>query len=208
MCQKISIASALLLLCGLEGIVRLILGIQPTPQKFRLSHQLGWEWNLGYEAVIDYHGDTYRTVVSSQGLRNEEVTIPKPPNVYRIIALGDSITEGGGVKLEKTFVKILGRLLQARTPAPIIEIINASTGDCGTGLGYPQQHWVQCAETRNIPVLDLLPLFRAQSTPDLFYDQVHLKSASHHLVAEAVFNAILASAQLDPNLYSPNNAVK
>jgi lysophospholipase L1-like esterase len=132
--QKIIIAltSVILLLCGFEGAVRFILGIQPAPPKFLLSPTLGWQWNPHYDAVTNYHGDEYRTIVSSQGLRNEVITIPKPPNVIRIIALGDSITEGGGVALENTFVKILEEFLQNEAPTQTIEVINAGTGDYGT----------------------------------------------------------------------------
>jgi len=55
-------------------------------------------------------------MVSSQGLRNEEIPVPKPASVYRAIALGDSITEGGGVELDGTFVKLLERSLQIENP--------------------------------------------------------------------------------------------
>jgi lysophospholipase L1-like esterase len=339
----IAVTSVALLLCGLEGSVRIFFRIQPTAEKFQQSPQLGWEWTPGYDAVIDYHGDKYRLTVSSQGLRNEEISVPKPAGVYRVIALGDSITEGGGVELDGTFVKLLERSLQIENPEHTIEVINAGTGDYGTeqeliwlrerglvyepdlvllnvylndsrsftppssliatldnflirrsalyffgrhatrwllalqtikspdfrfryddewgseawmtdsdaltrliqeadqdwglawkdeelariedgitqmiqianehgfelllvifsvdvqvyaqvdtplGLDRPQQELVAFAQRQGIPILDLLPLLRAHRASDLFYDQAHLKPATHQIVADAILQAL------------------
>jgi lysophospholipase L1-like esterase len=61
--------------------------------------------------------------ISSQGLRNREVSILKPRGSTRILALGDSITYGPAVKGEDTFAAGLERLLVAEgIPA---EVINA-----------------------------------------------------------------------------------
>ena len=128
----IAIASILLLLCGLEGFARIFLGVQPKAERFQLSHELGWEWTPGYDTVETYHGVDYRMTISDQGLRNEEIAVPKPPNTYRIIAVGDSVTEGPGVELSGTFVKLLERSLRTANLARKIEVVNAGIGDYGT----------------------------------------------------------------------------
>lgn len=128
----IAITSVLLLLGGLEGYARVVLGIQPTVEPIQLSHQLGWEWTPGYDAVETDHGVSYRMTISRQGLRDKEIAVPKLPHTYRIIALGDSITEGPGVELDETFVKLLERSLQVENPGCTIEVINAGIEDYGT----------------------------------------------------------------------------
>ena len=55
--------------------------------------------------------------ISSQGLRDRVFEIPKPPGVQRIIALGDSVTYGLGVRLEDTFAKQLENLLSEEKTA-------------------------------------------------------------------------------------------
>ena len=67
---------------------------------------------------------------SSQGLRNEEVKIPKPKGTFRILAVGDSFTYGWGVDLNKGWVKLLESKL--RVKGKTVEMINA--GDPGIGL--------------------------------------------------------------------------
>lgn len=149
----IAITGVLLLLGGLEGYARVVLGVRPTAERIQLSHQLGWEWTPGYDAVEDYHGVNYRMTISRQGLRDKEMAVPKPSSTYRIIALGDSITEGPGVELDETFVKVLERSLQAENPGHTIEVINAGNSDYGT-----QQELVWLRERGLIYEPDLLIL--------------------------------------------------
>jgi hypothetical protein len=49
--------------------------------------------------------------INSYGLRDREYSVEKPPNVYRIVMLGDSTTLGWGVPEEQTVAKILEREL-------------------------------------------------------------------------------------------------
>ena len=49
--------------------------------------------------------------INSLGFRDEEFTEQKPDGVFRILALGDSMTFGPGVNVEETYPKVLERLL-------------------------------------------------------------------------------------------------
>ena len=129
----ISAAAILFMAVVLEGGIRLLFPDHPQPDRFRLSTLLGWEWTPGYEAVEHFKGVDYQMKISTQGLRNELVVVPKPAGTYRILALGDSITEGPGVELQGTLIKILERLLAEKwVGIETVEVVNAGTGDYGT----------------------------------------------------------------------------
>jgi lysophospholipase L1-like esterase len=132
----IAIGSILLLFVVLEVSARVLLGVEPKLERMQLHPQLGWQWTPGYDTIETYYGVDYRMKISSQGLRDKEITIPKPPDTYRIIAVGDSITEGPGAELGETFVKQLESLLQIQNPTREIEVINAGVGDYGTEQEY------------------------------------------------------------------------
>lgn len=61
--------------------------------------------------------------ISSQGVRDDEVPIPKPEGTLRILVLGDSVTYGANVSREKTFPNRLESLLRERSGSA--EVINA-----------------------------------------------------------------------------------
>ena len=69
------------------------------------------------ENIPHGHGNFIGVPVSinSYGLRGEEISVPKPANRFRIVVLGDSITFGYGIPLERTYVKVLERLLNQST---------------------------------------------------------------------------------------------
>lgn len=129
----IVIGSILLTVLLLEGAARWLLGVQPTPARFQLNPLLGWEWTPGYDAVEPYKGTSYRMTINEQGLRNDDsYAVPKPPETYRIIALGDSVVAAPGVALADTFVKQLEQLIQVAIPDHTVEVVNAGTDDYGT----------------------------------------------------------------------------
>jgi hypothetical protein len=72
--------------------------------------------------------------INSQGLRDNEYSLAKPPGTYRIMMLGDSTTFGWGVPLEDTAAKILERKLNnGRTAGDNeFEVINAGVGNYDT----------------------------------------------------------------------------
>jgi hypothetical protein len=74
-------------------------------------------------------------VTSSLGLRDREYTSPKPPSVVRVLMLGDSFTEGGGLALEQTVAKGVERALNARG-CGTYEVVNAGVASYSPILEY------------------------------------------------------------------------
>lgn len=86
-----------------------------------------WFYNLGEARELTYTKEEFVHFrqVSSHGIREREVTPQKAPNEYRVLALGDSFTEGVGTDYESTWVKVLERHLAARMPGRLVTTINA-----------------------------------------------------------------------------------
>ncbi len=64
--------------------------------------------------------------INAHGLRGPEFTTEKPPGVFRILNLGDSIAMGWGVREEDTYGRQLENLLNASRPLDLrYEVINA-----------------------------------------------------------------------------------
>lgn len=60
--------------------------------------------------------------ISSQGLRDREYAVVKPPGITRILVLGDSVVFGWGVRAEETVAKQLERML--REEGHSVEVLN------------------------------------------------------------------------------------
>jgi hypothetical protein len=72
--------------------------------------------------------------INSNGLRDREYSLAKPPDVYRIVMLGDSTTFGWGVPVEQTVAKLLETELN-KTPDSRyrhFEVLNAGVGNYNT----------------------------------------------------------------------------
>lgn len=78
----------------------------------------------------------FEATISAQGLRNNFVTVPKPKDKIRILAIGDSFTFGWGVDLKDTWVKLLEKSLKER--GLNVEIVNAGV----PGIGLRAERWV------------------------------------------------------------------
>lgn len=121
---------------ALEVGVRLLISQNPDVydgEKFLLLHPPpGEPQTLVPHSAGKYTGVPVR--VNSIGLRDREVAMPKPEAVFRVLAIGDSVTFGFGVRLEETYVKRLEQRLNAgldQSPARV-EVVNA--GIPGTGI--------------------------------------------------------------------------
>jgi lysophospholipase L1-like esterase len=69
-----------------------------------------------------FKGTLYRT--NSSGFRGREYAVPKPPGVFRIVAIGDSFTMGSGVREQDTYSQRLERLLDTEDPSRVVEVLN------------------------------------------------------------------------------------
>jgi hypothetical protein len=78
---------------------------------------------------------------SSQGLRDREYPLEKPPGTVRIAAIGDSFTMGSGVEMEDVYPKVLEREL-TRTEGRPFEVL-----DFGVG-GYGLRQYVAVMKTK------------------------------------------------------------
>jgi lysophospholipase L1-like esterase len=80
----------------------------------------------GDEGYFSAPPDGFRVKVkiNSKGLRDKEYTYEKPEGTYRILILGDSITAGLAVPLEKLFSEIFEKKLNDN-PNKKFEVINA-----------------------------------------------------------------------------------
>ena len=73
--------------------------------------------------------------INSLGLRDREYVSPKPPAIFRILMLGDSFTEGGGLKLEQTVAKRVESGLNAGG-CGAYEVVNAGVASYSPILEY------------------------------------------------------------------------
>ncbi len=113
-------AAVALSLLAAELLIRL-LGVAPQVYVIRKGRfQLSPNRKIGYEpAPLAYQGKElsfydYQGASNSLGYRDVEHAVAKPPGVYRIVVLGDSIAAGLRVdRFEDTFPPLLGRLLTA-----------------------------------------------------------------------------------------------
>lgn len=85
----------------------------------------------GVSAIVA--GTSFST--SSLGLRDREYASPKPPSVVRLLMLGDSFTEGGGLVLEQTVTKRVETALNARG-CGAYEVVNAGVASYSPILEY------------------------------------------------------------------------
>lgn len=81
---------------------------------------------------------------NSIGLRNREITPTPPPGTFRILALGDSLTLGWGVRFEDSFTVQLEKRLKSSPPPGYheVEVINAGVGNYNTSqeVAYYLEH--------------------------------------------------------------------
>ena len=123
-----------------EVITRVVM---PNFVMFRMMHQpddkLGYRLVPKFEMIHKTSDYNVYVKINSAGLRDKEFPSYKDPDIYRILALGDSFTFGIGVNSEETYPKILETLLN-QTPISSklrkYEVMNAGVDGYGTEQEY------------------------------------------------------------------------
>jgi lysophospholipase L1-like esterase len=146
----LSLISLLVALLGAELLLR-VTGAAPEVSIIRKGRfQLSANPRIGYEPVpsVHYEGTDlsfydYQGASNSLGYRDTEHAIAKPPGVYRILVLGDSIAAGLRLqKYERTFPPILENTLrQAGVKA---EVMNFAVS------GYNTQQEVETLKDKGL----------------------------------------------------------
>jgi hypothetical protein len=93
----------------------------------------GWGLRPGAQGWALSEANVY-VRINSDGLRDREHTIQKPPATLRIAVLGDSYVEGMNVPLEQTLPAVLERQLSSYSPLGKrrVEVINFGVSGYGT----------------------------------------------------------------------------
>lgn len=132
------ISSFILTLIAVEAILRLsgitLTSLEKRHGKYIFINHGSFQdslhiWTPNSEHQIgDIDNFLYSRQTNSQGLSDKEWTVDKPDSIYRIIALGDSFTEGDGAPADSTWPALLQSQLNLEQPR--VEIMNA--GVCGS----------------------------------------------------------------------------
>ncbi len=93
--------------------------------KLRWGYRPAPRWDY-----FDEHG-CVRIDTNSLGLRDLEFDVQKAPNEYRVLALGDSMTYGMGVRLDLSWPQVLEARLREELARPV-EVINAGFATAGS----------------------------------------------------------------------------
>ena len=134
-----ALLSAILTLAAGEWLCRRMFKKNIEELKFSRSDlyyyydRAGYRHNMpnavGYERMWNDQGKAeFR--INSFGFRGPEIPVPKPAGTTRIFFLGDSITLGGRLPEDATFVSQIGKALSA-VPSTRYEVVNSGVGDVG-----------------------------------------------------------------------------
>lgn len=74
----------------------------------------------------------YQLDTNSQGIRDDEIPLEKPASSYRVVVIGDSLTEGVGVEGYQTFSSVAQELFASKRPDKTIEFINCGFSNTGS----------------------------------------------------------------------------
>ena len=103
----------------------------------------------------------YLVETNSLGLRGPEMSARKPPGVFRIATIGDSVTEGYYVDNPNTYPCLLEQRL--RRQGFDVEVANAGTGGCSIDREYEVLRTIVAPLDPDLVVLTIVP----NDIPDL-----------------------------------------
>jgi hypothetical protein len=168
------------LLGGILAEIALRVAGYSYPEFYSLDQSRGYALRPGAEGWYRKEGEAY-VRINSDGLRDQEHSLTKPPDTIRIAVVGDSYPEAFPVSLDKTFWWVMGANLQQcdAFPGKKIEVLNFGVSGYGTAqelLTLRDQVWkyspdlVMLAVTTNNDITDnLRALKKTDEIPYFIY---------------------------------------
>lgn len=167
------VQNSLLALASIVVALALLeIGARFLPPPFDSSHTnpaescwpaTGWRGKPNFETTIATENVVHNLKLNSQGMHDGEHSVPKPPNTYRILMLGDSFVHAIQVPERQTAHQILEDNLNRGDASPAVEVISGGVSGWGTG----QQLRYYQTEGRNYqPDLVLLMFFLGNDVKD------------------------------------------
>ena len=127
LCQNLLLAlvSTLFFIALGEGLARL----RYSPEQLVYTGLFEYDRDKVYALRRNLTGASFAgSLVSTNsfGHRDREIPVEKPPRGFRVLAIGDSVTFGHGVRAEQTWPEALERQLAARFPELRVEVVNTA----------------------------------------------------------------------------------
>ena len=112
---------------------------------FQASHPIYGRFHVpNYDGWVRTPEFVSRMKTNSLGLRDDPIEIPKPPETFRILVLGDSFVQGSQVLPGQTFADRLEQRLNALPPHPgrprRYDVVNGGVGGWGPAEEYLWLH--------------------------------------------------------------------
>src|ERR1700704_4481560 len=118
---------------GLIAEIALRVAGYSYPEFYALDQSRGYALRPRAEGWYRKEGEAY-VRINSDGLRDQEHSLTKPPGTIRIAVLGDSYPEALSVGMDEAFWWVMGRKLQECNafPGKKIEVLNFGVSGYGT----------------------------------------------------------------------------
>ena len=117
-----------------EEDVPIRFGMVNFPDIVEKDPWLFWQLKANTTAPLD-QGRMTGFIANGDRMRNPEVPVERGPNDFRLLALGDSVTFGWGVRYEEAYPTLLADLLSEARPGREIHVMNASCSGYSTHQG-------------------------------------------------------------------------
>jgi hypothetical protein len=120
-----------------ELVTRSFLGIAPMTKEnlvWAYDPELGWWHEPGKKGVFVKLDCRQPVAINAHGLREREIGYDKPPGVFRVLVLGDSVAVGFEVSQDRVFTRVLEDELNRAVAgsARRFEVINGACRGWGT----------------------------------------------------------------------------